>query len=81
MTPSRDRAAGDVASILIWNSHFQGTVEITGAEHSMFEVSTARNGKKKSVNGNSVTTQTLHFPTSIYWREGRHFSAHIQNLC
>lgn len=36
-----------VALILIWNSHFQGTVEKTGAKRSMFEVSTARNGKKK----------------------------------
>lgn len=38
-----------VALILIWNSHFQGTVEITGAKRSMFEVSTARNGKKVSM--------------------------------
>lgn len=66
-----------VALILIWNSHFQGTVEITGAKRSMFEVLLEM--AKRSVNGNSVTTQTLHFPTSIYWREGLPFNTHIQN--
>lgn len=69
-----------VVLILIWNGHFQGTVEITGAKRSMFKVSTARNGKK-SVNGNSATTQSLHFPTSIYWKEGLNFNTHIQKLC